>query len=144
VLDFVSHTAKLVVEVDGAQHADAAIAETDAARTAWLKQEGYEVLRFWNLESVREQDGVWCTIYSAALQTKAAPRMVRWREKHTRDVAEVNARLPLDGGGGREAAGGGARAGAESTAAGGNAGEVGGPHPLSRAARDSSPIEGEQ
>ena len=50
-------------------------------------------------------------------------------------------RLPLDGGGTRVAGGGGARAGDESTASPGN---IGGPHPLSHASRDSSPIEGEQ
>jgi glycyl-tRNA synthetase beta chain len=59
-------------------------------------------------------------------------------------LAELSARLPLDGGGGREAARGGARAGAESTALRGHAGKAGGPHPLSHAARDSSPIEGER
>jgi hypothetical protein len=58
-------------------------------------------------------------------------------------LAEL-APLPLDGGGGREAAGGGARSGAESNASGGSTGNAGGPHPLRRAARDSSPVEGEQ
>ncbi len=59
-------------------------------------------------------------------------------------LAERNPHLPLDGGGGRAAAGGGARAGVEEKAARGSSGSASGPHPLSHAARDSSPIEGEQ
>ncbi|MCR6644103.1 MAG: glycine--tRNA ligase subunit beta [Terricaulis sp.] len=42
------------------------------------------------------------------------------------------------------AAGGGAPSGVEDAASRGVAGKAGGPHPLSHAARDSSPIEGEQ
>ncbi len=53
-------------------------------------------------------------------------------------------RLPLDGGGERSERGGGARAGGAGEASRGSAGNVGGPHPLSHAARDSSPIEGER
>jgi glycyl-tRNA synthetase beta chain len=40
--------------------------------------------------------------------------------------------------------GGGARAGVESTASRGSSAKTGGPHPLSHATRDSSPIEGER
>ncbi len=54
------------------------------------------------------------------------------------------ATLPLDGGGGRAAAGGGARSAGEEGASRGASGKAGGSHPLSHAARDSSPIEGEQ
>jgi isoleucyl-tRNA synthetase len=53
-------------------------------------------------------------------------------------------RLPLDGGGAREAGGGGAPSSDEGGASRGSAGNAGGPHPLSHAARDSSPIEGER
>ena len=44
IVDFASHRAKLVVEVDGGQHS----AEADAPRTAIIEAEGYRVLRFWN------------------------------------------------------------------------------------------------
>jgi glycyl-tRNA synthetase beta chain len=59
-------------------------------------------------------------------------------------LAEQSARLPLDGGGVAAGDGGGARAAAKSDASRGKAGKASGPHPLSHAARDSSPIEGEQ
>ncbi len=52
--------------------------------------------------------------------------------------------LPLDGGGAREAGGGGVRAEGEEEASRGKADEDSGPHPLSHASRDCSPIEGER
>lgn len=51
---------------------------------------------------------------------------------------------PLDGEGRRAAAGRGVGAGYESNASLGSTLDAGGPHPLSHAARDSSPIEGER
>ena len=54
--DFASHGAKLVVEVGGSHHMEAA--EYDAARTRFLNGEGYRVLRFWNNEVLQNLDGV--------------------------------------------------------------------------------------
>src|SRR5690349_14907336 len=45
IADFVWHAGKLVVELDGSQHADAR-AEYDSKRTEWLQSQGYRVLRF--------------------------------------------------------------------------------------------------
>ena len=46
IADFVCPQAKLIVEVDGGQHRDAAA--KDAVRTARLEQLGSRVLRVWN------------------------------------------------------------------------------------------------
>jgi len=56
VVDFVCLEERLVVELDGGQHALRKNADT--ARTAWLNREGYRVLRFWNNEVLRNTDGV--------------------------------------------------------------------------------------
>lgn len=56
VVDFVCESARLIVELDGGQHADQQRA--DAARTAWLEAEGYRVLRFWNNEIFENLPGV--------------------------------------------------------------------------------------
>src|SRR4051812_28572576 len=45
ILDFVCLEQKLIVEVDGSQHADSAYDET---RDTWLHARGFTVLRFWN------------------------------------------------------------------------------------------------
>ena len=54
--DFASHGAKLVIKVDGSQHA--LQRERDAERTRFLNGEGYRVLRFWNNEVMHDLDGV--------------------------------------------------------------------------------------
>ena len=46
IVDFVCFAQKLVIEVDGGQHAD--MQSADAVRTAWLEAQGFRVLRFWN------------------------------------------------------------------------------------------------
>ena len=44
--DFCSHGAKLIIEVDGGQHASAL--DADQRRSRFLELESYRVLRFWN------------------------------------------------------------------------------------------------
>ncbi|KEQ51415.1 endonuclease domain-containing protein [Sphingobium chlorophenolicum] len=56
VADFLNFAAKLVIEVDGATHAERT--EQDAARTRYFKAQGYHVLRFWNHEVMENLDGV--------------------------------------------------------------------------------------
>ncbi len=56
VADFACIEARLVVELDGGQHA--AQEDYDAARTLVLEQAGFEVLRFWNFQVMQELDGV--------------------------------------------------------------------------------------
>ncbi|MDQ3558143.1 MAG: endonuclease domain-containing protein [Pseudomonadota bacterium] len=55
VVDFLCRANRLIVEVDGAQHADNA---KDVNRTAFLNQRGYFVLRFWNHEVLCEREAV--------------------------------------------------------------------------------------
>lgn len=46
IADFCCLDRRLIVEVDGGQHAELEVA--DAWRSRFLKQEGFRVLRFWN------------------------------------------------------------------------------------------------
>jgi very-short-patch-repair endonuclease len=63
IADFCDHTAKLVVEVDGAQHGLPKGSATDMRRTRWLASRGYRVLRFWNHEVLTNFDGVETEIF---------------------------------------------------------------------------------
>lgn len=63
--DFACRKAKLVVELDGSQHADMAAA--DAERTRRIEAEGYRVLRFWNNDLTSNMEGVLQAILAAAL-----------------------------------------------------------------------------
>jgi very-short-patch-repair endonuclease len=56
IADFCDHAAKLIVEVDGAQHGEPK--GSDKRRTRWLESQGYRVLRFWNLEVLTNIGGV--------------------------------------------------------------------------------------
>ncbi len=55
VADFACRRARLIVEVDGSQHADSG---HDAQRAAELGASGWRVLRYWNNDIVTNLDGV--------------------------------------------------------------------------------------
>jgi very-short-patch-repair endonuclease len=54
--DFLSFSVRLVVEVDGGQHAERI--EQDDARTRFLEAQGFRVLRVWNNDVLENIDGV--------------------------------------------------------------------------------------
>jgi very-short-patch-repair endonuclease len=55
IADFVHFGARLIIEADGGQHNASA---SDATRDAWLKNQGFTVLRFWNNEILLNIEGV--------------------------------------------------------------------------------------
>jgi very-short-patch-repair endonuclease len=72
-LDFFCAEAKLVVEVDGGQHAEL-IAHRDAVRTERLERQGFTVLRFWNIEVLQNLDGCLQRIAEVAAEQLASLR----------------------------------------------------------------------
>ena len=62
IVDFICFEARLVVEVDGGQHANS---ESDRLRDAHLQVQGFRVLRFWNNEVLSNEDHVYRTIMTA-------------------------------------------------------------------------------
>jgi very-short-patch-repair endonuclease len=46
ILDFYCAEARLAIEIDGDSHTEPDQAAYDAARTEWLQERGYEVIRF--------------------------------------------------------------------------------------------------
>jgi very-short-patch-repair endonuclease len=64
VADFVWHAGKLVVEVDGGQHAEIQRVR-DERRTMWLRSQGYRVVRFWNNDVLRSPRSVGEVILAA-------------------------------------------------------------------------------
>jgi very-short-patch-repair endonuclease len=60
--DFASHHARIVIEVDGGQHAGST---SDEVRTRYLEVHGYRVLRFWNNDVLQNMSGVLAAIATA-------------------------------------------------------------------------------
>ena len=63
IVDFVCWEQRLIVELDGGQHAEQMT--YDQQRDAWLRSEGYTVLRFWNDDVMQQLEGVLERIRSA-------------------------------------------------------------------------------
>jgi very-short-patch-repair endonuclease len=71
IVDFVCADAKLIVELDGGQHADRT--PQDEERTRTLEAMGYLVLRFWNNDVMRNIEGVLEEILSTLNQQPPQP-----------------------------------------------------------------------
>jgi very-short-patch-repair endonuclease len=62
IVDFACTEFQLVIEVDGGQHSEN-VADTN--RKAWLEDQGWKVLRFWNNDVLANPNGVIETILRA-------------------------------------------------------------------------------
>jgi very-short-patch-repair endonuclease len=56
IVDFVCFEKKIVIELDGGQHA--VEKEKDTERDGWLESQGFKVLRFWNNDVLMNIQGV--------------------------------------------------------------------------------------
>ena len=58
VADFCCVERRLIIELDGGQHAEEIQVQKDRERTAYLKQKGFHVLRFWDNDVLNDVDTV--------------------------------------------------------------------------------------
>ncbi|MBX3726659.1 MAG: endonuclease domain-containing protein [Xanthomonadales bacterium] len=58
IVDFACHAHRLVVELDGGQHAEPAHQVRDRKRTALIERQGWRVLRFWNHDVLASTEAV--------------------------------------------------------------------------------------
>ncbi len=70
VVDFVHFGARVIVEADGGQHNDNA---DDPVRDAWLTEQGFTVMRFWNNEILQSADAVLAMIWAAVAEAAPSP-----------------------------------------------------------------------
>jgi predicted GNAT family N-acyltransferase/very-short-patch-repair endonuclease len=73
IADFACHQSKLIVEIDGGQHAHASAQE--AERNRFLKSQGYRILRFWNNDVLENPEGVWLAISTALTENHPHPTL---------------------------------------------------------------------
>jgi very-short-patch-repair endonuclease len=74
IVDFVSHAAMLVIEIDGGQHFEDAHEARDATRDAYLRAKGFRVLRFNNHDVMTNREGV-LTVIAAVLGEAVSPSL---------------------------------------------------------------------
>ena len=71
IADFAIPAHKLVIEIDGGQHAQ--MVEADEERTRDLNGHGYRVIRFWNNDVLDNLEGVLETIATAIGRSPTSP-----------------------------------------------------------------------
>jgi very-short-patch-repair endonuclease len=69
VADFVCFESKIVIELDGGQHADR---RGDETRDAWFGSQGFRTLRFWNTDVLKNTSGVLELIGAAIAEAQKA------------------------------------------------------------------------
>ena len=86
IVDFVCLEKRVVVEVDGGQHAQQAA--LDAERDRWLRDEGFVVLRFWNHDVLKNIDVVKEQVYKTLQYTPTSilPRKGEGGEEQERSA----------------------------------------------------------
>ena len=71
IVDFVCLEKKLVIELDGGQHAFSLM--TDVKRTRYLETKGYRVMRFWNNQVLQETEAVLSVILEVMITPSPRP-----------------------------------------------------------------------
>ena len=78
ILDFVEHSAKLVIELDGGQHGEDAHRSRDEIRDSTLRSEGYRVMRFWNADVLTDVDLIAESILAELKGRERPPTRAAW------------------------------------------------------------------
>jgi very-short-patch-repair endonuclease len=110
ILDFICHRAKLIVEVDGLQHADDERRRRDERRDGRFARSGCLTLRFWNTEVERNLGAVLDAVFHTAWSRLSSANSAR-SGSHASGAGGASRQqprtplLPLDGGGGPAQAG---------------------------------------
>jgi very-short-patch-repair endonuclease len=74
IVDFICLDRRLIIEADGSQHADN---KDDSRRDAFLRGQGFRLLRFWNNQVLSEGDAVAAAIF-CALSIPHPPKPTAW------------------------------------------------------------------
>jgi len=65
IVDFACFEKRVVVEVDGGQHQEKK--DKDIERDKWLQSQGFQILRFWDNEVLKNIEGVLAVIGERSL-----------------------------------------------------------------------------
>ena len=101
IVDFACFEYRLVVEIDGGQHADNR--RYDEERTRWLEAQGFRVLRFWNNDVLMNGDEVMDSIFVALGESTPSPQPLSHKGRGAKAPSDFH--LSPRGRGRREAPG---------------------------------------
>jgi DNA repair protein RecO (recombination protein O) len=90
IADFVCLEKKLIIEVDGGQHAEQV--EYDQMRSEFMEEKGFDIIRFWNNEVMENLEGV-LTLIAEKLKTSSPP-LPRKREREQKNPPPTKAHSP--------------------------------------------------
>ena len=71
IVDFICVEKRLIVEIDGGQHAT--MSEADGLRSTFLNDRGYRVLRFWDNDALLRTDEVLAKILDSLMPPHPSP-----------------------------------------------------------------------
>ena len=71
IVDFICVEKRLIVEIDGGQHAT--MSEADELRSTFLSDRGYRVLRFWDNDALLRTDEVLAKILDSLMHPHPSP-----------------------------------------------------------------------
>jgi len=71
VVDFVCFERRLIIEVDGGQHADC---QRDRTRDDYFAKHGFRTIRFWNNDVMSNIEGVMIALTASLSPSPGAPR----------------------------------------------------------------------
>jgi very-short-patch-repair endonuclease len=74
IVDFVCLEQRLIIEADGSQHADC---KDDVRRDAFLRAQGFRILRYWNNQILSESEAVAAALV-AELSVPHPPKPSAW------------------------------------------------------------------
>jgi very-short-patch-repair endonuclease len=69
-VDFACHHARLVIEVDGDSHYSDSAERYDSTREAFIRAQGYDVIRYTNDDVIQNLDGIATTLLAALANRK--------------------------------------------------------------------------
>ena len=87
IVDFVCFEKRLIIELDGGQHAEQL--KYDVERDAWLRAQGFSVVRFWNNEVLQNIGSVKETIFNKLESTPFLSSSPQGGRRRTRGKSQL-------------------------------------------------------
>ena len=91
IVDFVHFKARLIIECDGGQHNGS---KPDRRRDAWLEDQGFKVLRFWNHDILNRTEAVLSRLYEVLSPLSPNPSPARGEGDGGTTTGQGNALSP--------------------------------------------------